>query len=194
LSQWRGYADNGKGVSIGFRFDLLYDIIGIPSKSHGVNQAVGQAPTASTFILGYENIIYDTGGIKAIIEQILKDNGTSELDAMSVKELATTIKNESFAEEHETRITYTPDNPHQTRPNEIIDKSLSRLSEQKYRISDNRMVPYFELDYSNQTNSLFVPEIVLGPKCKLDKNVVEEFLRSNQFDSTKVSRSKSSYR
>ncbi len=195
LSQWRGYANNCSGVCIGFQFGLLPDIIKIASKPQAVSQYQGeQIIMVTTPIIGYEYISYDQEHIKDEILKCIQIDNSHKMSARFIKELATTLKHPSFKEEKEARITYTPSNHHQSKENSFMDKSLSRISKQKYRVSNNQIISYYKLDFRSKYNSLLIPEIKLGPKCKLEEDDLKDFLIFQDYKNTIVTRSESSYR
>jgi len=192
LSQWRGYADDGKGVAIGFSLKYAPELIDLYSKCQGADEFEGSIQ-ASTPIIGYEDLIYSQVGqlrlIKSVFDDIKKDSDI-QINATLLKELSTTFKHRSFEEERETRITYTPENS----PNEQTDMILKRMSGKKYRAQNDTIIDFYELDFNCEFNSLLVPEIIIGPKSKLEKLQLTNILKSNGFESTKVSYSNSSYR
>lgn len=192
LSQWRGYADDGKGVAIGFSISKMYDFLGLISKSQGTHTQIGKTKTTTSKV-GFEYLIYEESQQLILIRQVfdgVKTGVDIKPSAMMLKEMATTFKHPSFEEEQEVRITYTPDN----NKNEEADYILKKISEKKYRTQDDKILDYYELDFHCEHISLIIPEVVIGPKCKLSKSVFTEFLQSNGFTATKISYSSSSYR
>jgi len=194
LSQWRGYANDGHGVAIGFQSDLFFDILKIPSKSQGVSCDPSGDCVVTTHKIGTEEILYNINSIIEMITAALSDGGNIAHTAIIIKELASTIKHESFAEEREIRVTYTPENNFQDEPNKLIDLSLNEISKLKFRPSNDQIIPYFEFNFSSEYNSLIIPEIVLGPKCNLVKDDVNIFLKHNGFENTRIIYSESPYR
>ncbi|MBL4903973.1 MAG: DUF2971 domain-containing protein [Desulfocapsa sp.] len=194
LSQWRGYANDGHGIAIGFQSDLFFDILKISSKSQGVSCVPPRDCVVTTHKIGTEKIIYNINSTMEMISTTLADGGNLAHTAILVKELASTIKHDSFAEEREIRITYTPENNLQSEPNEFIDMPLKKISKIKYRVSSNQIIPFYEFNFSSECNSLLMPEIILGPKCKLVKNDLNAFLKHNGFESTHITHSESPYR
>jgi hypothetical protein len=181
LSQWRGYADNGRGVSIGFP-----DYLGVSEKFHLCGQVNFQQITRTDEQLGYEEIDYDgKNSTKKYILDAIKKRDNYELDVAILKESATMYKHSSFYEEKEVRITYTP--------KELKDREIEKLSIKKFRYQNNMIIPYYEFDF---TNNGITPklEIRFGPKCQLIKHDVEDFLKYHGFESFEIKDSKSSYR
>jgi hypothetical protein len=184
LSQWRGYADDSKGVCIGFKFNFNeYDIDTSISTSSNIAKS-----NVSQFGIG--EISYRD---KNDIENELKDiSSKSEFKYISneslikesllfLKESCIFYKHPSFKEEQEVRIVYTPEN------NISTNISLSSL---KYRYSDNQIIPYYELDFNNHIS---ITKIILGSKCKLNEEDLKKFLQDNDFNDVEIVRSNSPY-
>ena len=106
--------------------------------------------------------------------------------AQILKETAVICKNPSFTEENEVRLIYTPENK------ENEKNVICRLSEKLFRPQNGNIVPYYTFDFKNLDD--FLSKIVLGSKCVLNKEDLDEYLRSEGFDNTKIKYSKSSYR
>jgi len=195
LSQWRGYADDGFGVAIGFQSGLIYDILKIPEQNNTVSK--NMRAKSDIFQFSSTDIEYKNNLIKDIIEKYLT-NGTLEdadVDALLIKNDAIGCKHYSFEEEKEFRIVYSPDIESQKfEANKHFDNAVKKLSKKDYRVSNNQIIPYYEFDFATDGNSLLIPKIILGPKCKLQKNDIKEFLKSNGFESIRIEDSKSSYR
>ncbi len=185
LSQWRAYGNDGQGIAIGFNFALFPELLDIYSKSPGTING-----KSSTHKLGYEDVSYTDIMLTKYILNILRDENNFENEIPIIKELATLMKHPSFIEEKEIRLTYTPEN----NKHSMVDKSLERLSEIKYRSLNHNLVSYYELNFDSKYNSLLIPKIILGPKCNIDKSELRGFLNSCDFKDTEIKNSESSYR
>ena len=189
LSQWRGYGDDAKGVSLGFNIFNAMSNIGLTSKSNGVN---GEIP--STFRLGYESIDYNVKSmINNFIKRAINDKEQYKSNAIFIKELSSMAKHDYFSEENEVRITYTPENLYQDEINQHLDKILKRISNKKFRSQNSRLIPYYELNFNSEYNSLILPQIILGSKSNIDEKDLEEFLIQNGFNETKIEKSEAPY-
>jgi hypothetical protein len=179
LSQWRGYGNDAKGVSVGFK------ITDLDKKEHFCLQIGNETINSTDKKIGWENIDYDIEeSVKKNILQILNDNSNYEFTSAILKESATASKHSSFQEEQEVRITYTP------KDNSPKDE---RLSDKKFRVSNGELIPYYEFEFK-KNDSLQIKSIILGSKCKLNESDLRDFLKSNEFEEIDIIRSESSYR
>lgn len=181
LSQWRGYADDGKGVAICFSRKSL------------------KLPEAIKFPVGILDLIYSEKEQDRLIDDSIQQLADVLADINFLKEFAIWFKNPSFKEEDETRIVYTPENSLDSLefvdPNmgEYVGLLLNNISKAKFRVRDNEIIPYYEYDLSCFFHSALIPRVVLGPKCKLDKDDLTAFLKSKGLENTEITVSESSY-
>lgn len=216
LSQWRGYADNGRGVAIGFK-DVYF------MKSSDPRH------------FSYKPIVYDLFRQKRqlieylyeIIADVRKHKGTAVTCAdyentfngiLSTMVYNTVFcKNGAFAEERERRLVYYPF--HNVMNLMSRNKSshigayqmyYDRMGESgqytsefngiqkgqiEFMTKDNEIVSYVDLNFKNIL-PYCIKEIVLGPKNQMDDMDLRLFLHMNGIDmaSTKITRSESTYR
>lgn len=154
LSQWRGYADDGKGVAIGF----VKTFLDKPKKSKFVecvyedhskffSKTKAKFSNNLTRILDMysdPNVEKDDFGIPNYESCLLNDIYTELLR----------VKNPSFREEQEVRLV-----------------KIESYQEIKTRVSDSLLIPYIEIDiYSNTVINkkeylwVLMNEIWIGPK------------------------------
>jgi len=164
LSQWRGYCPSGGGYSIGFRFDLLNQIL--QKKNFRLLEC-----------------IYDQAEQKTIIESEIdelerdfrKCEPTKDFDGAMMKvggkyfldfsRKAPTFKDPSFGEEGEWRIVSNAINP----------KDL------KFRVGRAFLIPFFPISLED-TGSFPIDEIWIGPAAEqaLAENSLQNYLRSKK--------------
>jgi len=181
LSQWRGYADDGKGFCIGFKASELEDLpINILKAEYNIDNQC--------------NLI--TNAIN-----ILKDN----LDDKSyniiagLMELFALLKNESFSEEHEYRLVHSVfiDIDYEERIYDIwkLDKKYRDYIKDdiSFSLVDNIPTPYVDL-FFNIHNREPISNVIIGPKNNSEEIDVHLFLKSNNIKGVNVSKSTSSYR
>ncbi len=160
LSQWRAYGNNGRGYAIGFDASRFSGLI-------------GPAPTMSlrrmTYGGGHEAYLIDD-----IIERfaiaiadhidILDDTGWGNIHARNwlsmrfgecLLEMADEVKDPAFVEEKEWRL-------------------YGASQDIQFRVSEDRIVPYQQLDISAAEDPKLLPigEIVVGPRLDFDEAVV----------------------
>jgi hypothetical protein len=63
----------------------------------------------------------------------------------------------------------------------------------KCRVKDRQIIPYYEFNFNTEYNSLLVPEVVFGSKCRLKEQDMREFLYENGFCDTNIIKSNSTY-
>ena len=173
LSQWRGYAGNGTGVSIGFSRDSIVDAI---SGSHA----------ALLYTVAYANCMSDMPQDRArTINDILSNTGTPSIDAVhTFAKERWAIKPKGFSEEKESRLIVTVDSR-----NGALTPSASWL-QVGYMAVGSEVREY--CDFSFDVKKL-VKKITLGPNNRTDESVLARYLSRiglgpvlNQASQTKV--------
>jgi hypothetical protein len=202
LSQWRGYAADATGVSIGFSKEYLKRL----AKRNGC-------------LLG--RVKYDPSAHEARIEptyreltQLIKDGtlkpdrglGIIQTAGMTDQQKAAAamanlgeellklgpkllplfyqlylLKSPAFREEQEWRVL------------SMLTTDGEDEDACSHRIADNRIVPYREVELVELERSPIV-EVILGPKHGTPPKIVENFLKLNGYGLVKVTRSEASYR
>jgi hypothetical protein len=201
LSQWRGYADDGQGFSIGFNSDYLVEL----TKSREGNEdrsSLGKVlyePTEHETALRprYQEIkeLIDSGRLKMPRFGLISWPGEEEVKRMgdqhskSLNNLflravmtypaAYMLKSKAFAEEAEWRLV----------------SYLSRVTDDSamFRAVGNRLVPYREFKLKQLMNKS-IAEVYVGPKNITPDFVIEKFLALNGFPDVSVKRSAATYR
>lgn len=199
LSQWRAYSKNGQGVSICFKSDILDLPNIIPGHNRKEEETIGLIPIVydETRQSEYMYLVYK---VAIDIFKKKKDNPITVLFlGISLSQLSRTFKNHSFSEEKEWRIIYTPIKFKKIRElNDEHDSSnttnLLSITDQKFRVSNEKIISFYELSLSSKFTSDLIPEIILGPKSQIDIPELELFIKANGLENTKIIRSKSTYR
>ena len=170
LSQWRSYADDGKGVAIGIDVNRLLKL--------------------DTELLVGKDIIYDDKEQMKLLEQKKLDDslddfieelemvlqGENETEIYSkVRKVASYIlneaiicKNPAFEEEREFRILCFP--------TKASKKSI--VSEIKFRSNNEQILPYREIDFDGYAHEI-IQNITIGPKSVLDDRNLGLFLKKH---------------
>ena len=198
LSQWRGYANNGTGISIGFNPQVFS------------NQSEK---------LVYTHVEYSVDDLK---NGLIEDSKKKLLIANDYPECEATVccenivdylsdyllkrsvfyKHPAFQDERETRLIYYPfginrafinnnpttscitKNPYFDRMYENTrshDMGKLTRSEIGYISKRNKIVPYFDIDFSKLANDT-INEVVLGPKNESELRDIQMFMLKNGFD------------
>ena len=201
LSQWRGYADDGKGISIGFKKTFL-------DKIHDLN-FIHHSSNAASFLL--DQVFYDES---EATDLIMNDTGLNnfslcvnneeekqclELSMAKTAFEAPFYKKSAFAEENEWRIVISYSLCHLTPPKfSLYSNDLFKFKEIEYSISREQLVPHLEIEIPNIKDA--ISEIFVGPKCEESVWEIKEFLlcmgilKDRNDQSIKIVKSQASYR
>ena len=189
LSQWRAYAEDGSGYSIGFSpAAFKWNADGVPY------------PSGSSDMIGLVKVIYETNlqlqKITSLIDSF-RDNGDiydPGIVGGILRQMSICFKNMAFSEEQEWRFIHSPyivesepDDP-DLPPRFEIRGPLSPLL---FRNTNRGLAAFFEFPFKPLHA---IREVILGPKNKTNKETVLKLLRSNGFRSVKILRSKVPYR
>lgn len=193
LSQWRAYSNDGKGICIGFNFEKLGLENKIPSRNVHKDNTIGIQKIEYSKVKQKKKIL---NTVEDFIETFEKKEEkywevSSSFLAFQLVNFSLIYKNPSFAEEKEWRIIHTP----LEKENEYESKDVKiKISELNFRVSGNKMTSYAALNLKSKFDSQLIPEIILGPKCEIDSQILENFLESNNLSETKIIYSASTYR
>jgi hypothetical protein len=208
LSQWRGYADNGAGVCIGFSKDYITDLCAENFDSGGVHCHLAK-------------VIYDPDRQNELVateaEEIftLISKGALSTPSLLSMETATeeeerkanyfrlsnrvltlfphiyTLKNPAFAEEEEWRLIsmmlMNPDTAHNK------TKSGFYTHEAEFRAAADRIVPYKSISLEQLSRSA-INEVIIGPKNLTPDTVIKSALVRYGWQDVQIRRSSASYR
>ncbi|KYN78990.1 hypothetical protein A0J52_06860 [Clostridium sporogenes] len=189
LSQWRAYAEDGKGVSIGFDLEKLKiaDNLLIREIIYENNIVQGEIENDVEIVADEMGTVLKDHKITIKEEQI--DVFLHEL----IPELAK-YKNPAFSEEKEIRLIYCDDMKFE----KIVDSygafqekwELIELKHDFRVIESNNITEFVKLDFDPDS----IEEICIGPKCLLSKNDIKHILKKLLGVEKDVIESKSSYR
>jgi hypothetical protein len=177
LSQWRAYSDDGAGFAIGFSYEAI--------------AAATEALAKRLSFLALGRVDYNELSQDAFLERYLGELKKSPVDDVGTEAFSDAVtaslniwmkaaffKNPAFAEEAEWRIVLEPQVGGAAAG---IDPSFCGhgTSDVRFRVSGNRIVPYFAFPFSVDT----VKEIILGPKnlARDDLHALKFFLASNGY-------------
>ena len=190
LSQWRGYADDGYGLSIGFSQHLCREHF----RNHfgAVHYNYEQAVKASKLII--RNSLVACSQHEQ--EETFKANFILDI-LRKMEAIGIFYKSNAFSEEKERRIVMqiddsifaATDNSQKytiSRSNNWTDNlSPFTISKRCYRISDKRLSSYYELNFEKIKNE-FICEIILGPKCRTAEDDLKMFLSDFGYNVSKI--------
>lgn len=201
LSQWRGYADDGQGISIGFKrelFDFLsvLPLAGIKKKNTDINfRKINYSIDAIERWFAEEKMFDDCYQAKNIEEL-----QNALFKAMfAVEEAAVYYKNDAFYEEKEWRLVLSV-NDRETTINSFSELNTPKMSfsNVEYTVIRQQLISHVELRMDALKD--FILEIVVGPKCRSSIDEIRlvlytyGFLESISDEKIRIARSKASYR
>ena len=174
LSQWRGYANDGKGVSIGFKSAAMKKFL--REQSIGILYPVTYADSSD--VLGER--------LKQTLASTLRSDGKpSDGYLQSLAKERWAVKSKAFCEEKEYRLLLTPD----LEAAEVGFVCGTRAL-RKFRATETEIRNYYELPIPAD----FIENVVLGPKNASNLDVVKQMLTSSGFENVSVTCSNASYR
>lgn len=178
LSQWRGYAQNGEGVSIGFDSAELIKVIA--GRTDALLYPV-------SYVDDYSKLPKTTTNL---MTSILNSTGTpSDSFVQTVKKEQWSIKSRAFSEEDEYRLILTPRST-------ISQFSLNNNAQaiKKFRATSTEIRDYYELTLPPKDLNKVIRQVVLGPKNRSSVEVVQRMLESKGLGYVDVVKSAASYR
>lgn len=189
LSQWRAYADDGRGFAIGFSPKLMK----IPAKPLRV--LYDQAAQVQELV-GNLKHVYEVEKASGFN---YSDEFRSHLFHMGLDLCA--YKHPAFREEREIRFVHccgmiSEEGSKKLMPLGARGPDGERLSEPldiHFRMRDGVLVPYVIIDYSNKGAVTPIKEIVLGPQNENAKSNIEFFLGSIGMPEVTVRQSEAPY-
>lgn len=207
LSQWRGYADDGRGVSIGF------------SRSYWEKRSKDSVENAEDFGFSLRKVLYEPTEHEAQVEPTYQELreliNSGELDIVShggliraqmrtAEEIAADnsrnkaarmkmlskllelfpklhiLKSAAFKEEQEWRLV----SAYVTNTEEVLS----------YRARGASVVPFRDIDVADVEGESSITEVVLGPRHITPPEVIQAMLRQHGFGIVPVRKSAASYR
>lgn len=169
LSQWTMYADEGRGVCIGFKTDTLQVKPQLPNLTFDPSTSKGVFP-----------IEYFSQKTDSIAEDLLDlvSNKIINNDFLSVVDkLILTKKHISFNQEKEIRIVEIQDTRFNSNPDFPGLRTPYVGKYYEYRIkNNNQIIPYRKHQFRNDDTEFYLNSIWLGPECKTEKKVIKLFL------------------
>ena len=196
LSQWRGYADEARGVAIGFDLD---EISKLPANNPGVLRRVEVEYAEQEQRKKAEAVIDEfRASTVSGYDDPLKHPRTQAWKAYyGLSRFAPRCKNPSFRSEAETRIVLHPANDSNFRdPVRDYLKSVARFpsGQVEFRVRGERIIPYATIRIPRTS----IKELVLGPRFERHENeaALSVVLAAHEVDPTgvKISRSTATYR
>jgi len=189
LSQWRGYADDGRGFSIGINIDRVTPQMGIPWINVDYNKSLGYSPVIYNFNEQYEILLN-------VFKEIFEMDYTQAplfVALMNLSRYATIFKNPYYFEENEVRLMFAANISNDKVLNLDGNGFINGPFKHTNSICDTTHV---EINLMKCNINNCIEHVVLGPKNKHTTNDIYDKIISNGFSisSDKVILSKGTYR
>lgn len=177
LSQWRGYANDGQGVAIGFNKETI-EKLAVENNTH------------TCFSLKKVEYIEDFQTLKpifSIMALFIKEssNDISKYEDIIIENIRkhdiASTKNPAFKEEKEWRLIFNPDNLNE--PDKKFSINNFIITKTNYRATDNKIIGYKDIDFSYYKNKI-INRIILGPKCKATQSDMRELFINSGYPSS----------
>lgn len=188
LSQWRAYANDGKGISIGFDRRYFESIKKLDNKEFEIFDVIYRYKEQEKLLKNLFSTI-GTDNLKAL-EDFYVNKGNKNyfqeiMLASALLKYGTIFKNETFSEEKEVRLVHG------------FDRIAAEPDIFEYRVTQDDLISFVELPIDIKNDYLPIKEIVLGPNCKVNPDSLRHFLEQKLFYNSieiKIEKSKASYR
>lgn len=189
LSQWRGYADDAKGVSVGFEDEIIKSLSKPGKDGKDVENPFQYGKAVYSESMQKSRIRKCAKKLISELKKIIKlknvDEDEREKKIMDIFyscftqlfKLSIMMKNPFFKEENEYRLSYRIDiKPRNKITDEYGDKDL-HISGLTYHNSSNDLIPHIDLMFGS--NPQIIKEVIIGPRCRARIEDIEEFLEQN---------------
>jgi hypothetical protein len=189
LSQWRAYANGGRGVALGFETNRMR----VPTFVYDKQQMPGQIVLA--------NVVYDTvvqdiivDLVYDLIRALISDCEGHDFSEQShpylpcaaylnmyLHYLAPFFKNPAFEEEKEWRLIFYPKswlrNTHETDVSALSLETDQTDETMAFRFREDDIIPYFTFPNKSSNIMEMVHRVMLGPLCRMNRKQVALFLK-----------------
>jgi hypothetical protein len=185
LSQWRAYANDGKGYVIGFD---AKELLNLPVKALEVSYDKEQQIKEASAVI---DMLY-----------LIKQDNLEEFKTCCYLfgyDLSS-FKNPAFIEEKEIRLIHLLDFKRSNKSFKLVDEGGRYFGEErkgeevKFRIKEDIPTPYIELNFSNNDKTNPIKEVIIGPKNSVKETAISIFLETIGIENVIIGKSKASYR
>lgn len=180
LSQWRAYAQDGEGISIGFNREHLFKCLA--TQSEMVVRPIEYADN-----LG--DLSVDGEAYKAFCTILTHGTAPSDKVLQTLAKIRWAIKRKAYQEEKEHRLILTSDNPSST----FMQLGKTKIKRQFFG-AKTELRDYVEVEFDATDWEFLISEVVIGPKNRTNITVLQDFLVANGLPNTRISISAAHYR
>lgn len=206
LSQWRGYADNGNGVALGFKMNYFTEHC--QKANYRLAPVVYTGPETMENVTTHmlERLLHPskrTGRHTTIVDY---ENVVNTMIDLMIHN-AVLYKNPAFVEEHEIRFVYYPfgyirnlqlrNRKSETAENQLFYDWMNDKAQFSHQIGHlvrkplsffqrgSTIMSYFDIDFSAAKKEI-IAEIVIGPKAEINDIDLRLFLITHGCDLSKI--------
>lgn len=188
LSQWRAYANDGKGISIGFNRKYFELVKTLDNKEFEIFDVIYHCKEQEQLLKSLFSTI-GTDNIKLLKKFYIDKGDTIYFEevmlASALLKYGMIFKNETFYEEKEVRFIYG------------FNEIAAEPDIFEYRVTEDDLISFVEIPIDIKNNCPPIQEIILGPSCKVNPNNLRCFLEhkfSGNSSRIDIRKSKASYR
>lgn len=198
LSQWRAYANDGKGIAVGFKTEKLGDFNAIDISQMNIEYNKSTQTNVITEIVTISLNYFEK--TKEIFDWTRYDYeyliATTIIETLET--FIPTFKHPTFSEEKEFRIEY------------CIDGNMNKIEHHQlmFRASENLIIPFLKIPYSDVNNNdsydelsnlkkkLPIEKIIIGPSLNFDLNYesIQNLLLNYGYKDVEIVQSEIPYR
>jgi hypothetical protein len=189
LSQWRAYADDGKGYSIGFKAQDLIKLQIRPLKV--LYNEKEQIEELKNRILAVFEV--EKSEKKKFSKQFFETCFRIACDLSS-------YKNPAFIEEQEVRLIHVLNFEQSSIFLKLVDHGGTAFGRKvngqqvNFRMKGSLPVPFLDLDFTNSNKINPIKEVIVGPKNDAQLTAISVFLETIGIESVNLKKSTASYR
>ena len=182
LSQWRGYADDATGFSIGFdadTFNKYCSSFDVPYYSF--RKVIYSEDKQKKQVRSYaKNLISKLKQLAKKAEKSIEEESSEAFYVcfLNLFIMSINMKNPFFKEEKEWRLCYWNSLGSGTKLAINLIGSDLTVSDVKYYSRRNDVVPYIDL-FFNSIEPSIIKDVVIGPKNRTSKKDIEDYLKNN---------------
>lgn len=189
LSQWRAYADDGKGFVIGFSAKDLLNLPITPLKVlYDKNKQIDELRKSILSLYNSEN------------NKNNKYSGDFKTQCYLLSAELASFKNPAFIEEMEIRLIHLLDFVPSNNFLRLLDAGGFYFGQERvgnkvtHRVKKKTLTAYIEEDFTNNGKMNPIKEVIIGPRNMMMDSAVAVYLETEGIGSVKISRSVASYR
>jgi hypothetical protein len=180
LSQWRAYAQDGEGVSIGFDRQYLFKCLA------GQSEMVARPVEYADHL---EDLHANGEACRAFTTILKHEEAPNDKMLHTLAKVRWAIKRKAYREENEYRLILTSSDP-KALPAAVGKTAIKRqFFGAKAEVRD-----YVEVEFNATDWAALITDVIIGPKNRTNLAVLQDFLVANGLPNTRIGISAAHYR